>query len=283
MIVYVIKPFGFCSGVRRSINLALDIKKNRDEVYTLGALVHNPKVIEELERENIKLWSSQEKPKNKTLLIRAHGLPWYEVEEYKSLGNEIFDATCPLVKKVQKIVEFLVNNKYSVIIIGEKKHPEVKGILSYAKGNGFVVQNKDDLDIVKNLRRVGIVSQTTQNWEEVKELIYYILDFPKEIRIFNTICPEVEERQKKAEEISKEVHVMLVLGGKNSANTKRLFQISSKNTTTYHIENVEELRKDWFDNNKVVGIISGTSTPDDIIKEVIERLREWYPLEISYR
>ncbi|MCX7845532.1 MAG: 4-hydroxy-3-methylbut-2-enyl diphosphate reductase [Dictyoglomaceae bacterium] len=282
MKIFLIYPIGFCSGVRRSINLAVNIKKRKEEVYTLGALVHNPKVIEELSLKNIKIWNSEEKPKNKVLLIRAHGLPKEEVEEYKKLGNEIFDATCPLVKKVQILSQFLTKNGYKVIIIGDENHPEIKGILSYTNGKGIVIQNIKDLEKIKDFSKIGIVSQTTQNLEEVKKIIDKILDKGKEIRIFNTICPEVEERQKKLEYFSKELDIILVLGGKNSANTKRLFQIAKKYTRAYHIENIEELEKSWLKEEDKVGIISGTSTPDFFIDNLMKRLREWFPLEISY-
>ncbi|MGB9856688.1 MAG: 4-hydroxy-3-methylbut-2-enyl diphosphate reductase [Dictyoglomaceae bacterium] len=282
MKIFLIQPLGFCSGVRRSINLAREIRTKRKEVFTLGFLVHNPRVIEKLSLENIKIWNFEEKPRNKVLLVRAHGLPWERIEEYKKLGNEVFDATCPLVKKVQKLAEFLSKNGYRVIIIGEENHPEVQGILSYTYGKGYVIQKIEDIDNIKNFPKIGVVSQTTQNWEEVKEMINKILDKGKEVRIFKTICPEVEERQKKLNDVSKKVDVMLVLGGKNSANTQRLFQIAKNYTKTYHLENIEEMNKEWFKKEDNVGIISGTSTPDSFIFDVIERLKEWFPLEIFY-
>lgn len=282
MKILLISPIGFCSGVRRSINLALEIKKGKEEVYTLGALVHNPKVIEELVLKNIKIWNSEDKPRNRVLLIRAHGLPREEVEEYKNLGNEIFDATCPLVKRVQILSEFLAKNGYNIIIIGEENHPEVKGILSYTRGKGLVIQRIEDLKKLKSFPKVGIVSQTTQNWEDVKKIIDKILDEAKEIRVFNTICPEVEERQRKLEYFSKELDIILVLGGKNSANTKSLFQIANKYTRAYQVEKIQELEKDWFNKEDKVGLVSGTSTPNTFIRDVIKGLKEWFPLEISY-
>ncbi len=281
MKILLISPIGFCSGVRRSINLALKIKKEKEEVYTLGALVHNPKVIEELALKNIKIWNSEDKPRNKVLLIRAHGLPREEVEEYKNLKNEIFDATCPLVKRVQILSEFLAKNGYKVIIIGEENHPEVRGILSYTNGKGLVIQRIEDLKKLRNFPKIGIVSQTTQNWEDVKRIIDKILDKAKEIRIFNTICPEVEERQRKLEHFSKELDIILVLGGKNSANTKSLFQIANKYTRAYQVEKIQELEKDWFNEEDKVGLVSGTSTPNTFIGDIIKRLKEWFPLEIS--
>ncbi|MEN2984228.1 MAG: 4-hydroxy-3-methylbut-2-enyl diphosphate reductase [Dictyoglomaceae bacterium] len=282
MKIFLITPIGFCSGVRKSIDLAMRIRIEKEEVFTLGTLVHNPKVIEELAFKNIKLWNSKEKPRNKVLIIRAHGLPKEEVEEYRNLGNEIFDATCSLVKRVQILSEFLTKNGYKVIIIGEENHPEVKGILSYTNGKGIVIQKIEDLDKIEKFPRIGVVSQTTQNWEDVKKIIDKILDKGKEIRIFNTICPEVEERQRKLDYLSKDLDTILVLGGKNSANTKRLFQIAKKYKRAYHIENIEELEKKWFKEEDKIGIISGTSTPDSFINDVVERLREWFPLEIYY-
>jgi 4-hydroxy-3-methylbut-2-enyl diphosphate reductase len=281
MKVFIIQPFGFCSGVRRSINLAKEIKSKREEVFTLGALVHNPQIIQELNNENIKIWNSKENPKNKTLLIRAHGLPWNEIENYRKLGNEIFDATCPRVKRGQKLADYLNKNGYRVIIVGEAEHPEIKGILSYANG-GIVVQGIEDIEKISEFSKIGIISQTTQDWEEVKNIIIKILDKGKEIRIFKTICPEVEERQKKTKEISKKMDITLILGGRNSANTRRLFQMAKENSNAYLLEDISELNREWFKDDQMIGIISGTSTPEKFVFDVIERLKEWFPLEISY-
>uniref|UniRef100_A0A7C3MJ50 4-hydroxy-3-methylbut-2-enyl diphosphate reductase n=1 Tax=Dictyoglomus thermophilum TaxID=14 RepID=A0A7C3MJ50_DICTH len=280
MKVYLVTPYGWCSGVKKSISLAEKILQTKGEVYTLGALVHNPKVIEDLERKGIKIWNNKSIPEGKKLIVRAHGLPYKEVEKYKEYGNEIYDATCPLVKKVQKLAEFLKKNGYKVLIVGEKKHPEVIGIMSYAEEKGIVIENINDAIMVESFPKIGIVIQTTQSWEEVEEIIKLILTKGKEIRIFNTICPEVEKRQEKAKILSEMVELVLVLGGRNSANTRRLYNILVKSVPTYHIENLEEIDMEWFDNKQKIGIITGTSTPDAFVEEVLKLLETHHPLEI---
>jgi len=280
MRVYLVTPYGWCSGVKKSISLAEKVLQTKGEVYTLGALVHNPKVIEDLEKKGIKIWNKELAPEGKRLIIRAHGLPYKEVEKYKELGNEIFDATCPLVKRVQKLAEFLRKNGYIVVIIGEKKHPEVIGIMSYAEEKGIVIENIKDAMRVESYPKIGIVIQTTQSWEEVEDIIKLLLTKGKEVRIFNTICPEVQKRQEKAKMLSEIVELALVLGGRNSANTRRLYNILAKNVPTYHIENLEDIDLEWFKNKQKIGIITGTSTPDFFVEEVLRLLETHHPLEI---
>ena len=280
MKVYIATSYGFCSGVKKSISLAEKILSLKGEVYTLGALVHNPKVIEELSKKGIKVLGKDEIVEGKALIVRAHGLPQRDIDFYKSLGNEIYDATCPLVKKVQVLAEYLKNNKYKVIIIGEKNHPEVIGILSYTDNQGIVIEYESDIEKVEYYPKIGIVFQTTQSFDNAIQKVNLIMNKGKEIRIFNTICPETIERQEKAKKLSKIVDVALVLGGKNSANTRRLYITLSLKVPTYHIENLEEIDKNWFKEDSKVGIITGTSTPNNFVEEVLALLKSLYPLEI---
>ncbi|MCX7721028.1 MAG: 4-hydroxy-3-methylbut-2-enyl diphosphate reductase [Dictyoglomus thermophilum] len=280
MILYIATPYGFCSGVKKSISLAEKVLSNEGEVYTLGALVHNPKVIEELSKKGIKILEKNGFVEGKALIVRAHGLPQRDIEFYRTLGNKVYDATCPLVKKVQILAEYLHKNKYKVVIIGEKNHPEVIGILSYTDDQGIVVENEDDIKKIENYPKIGIVFQTTQSFDNALQKVNLIMEKGKEIRIFNTICPETIERQEKAKKMSEMVDLALVLGGKNSANTRRLYITLSKRIPTYHIENIEEIDKSWFKEDDKVGIITGTSTPNDFVEEVVELLKSLYPLEI---
>lgn len=281
MRVYLATPYGWCSGVKRSISLAEKALELKGEVYTIGALVHNPKVIEELSKKGIKVLKNEDIPKNKILIVRAHGLPQKDIEFYKSLGNEIYDATCPLVKKVQILAEYLNKNKYKVVIIGEKTHPEVIGILSYTKGNGVVVEKMEDIDNVEFHSKIGIIFQTTQSFDEAIPKLMSLFSKGKEVRIFNTICPETLERQDKAKKLSEMVDTALVLGGKNSANTRRLYNILEKNVKTFYVEKIEDIDINWFNNEVSVGIITGTSTPDSFVEEVLQLLKNYYLLEIN--
>ncbi len=281
MKVYLATPYGWCSGVKKSISLAKKALEVSGEVYTLGALVHNPKVIEKLSKEGIKVLPPNEKPQKKVLIVRAHGLPQKDIEFYKSLGNEILDATCPLVKKVQILAEFLKKNKYRVIIIGEKSHPEVVGILSYTDNEGIVVENLEDAKNIETYPKIGIIFQTTQSFDDAISKLNSIMRKGREVRIFNTICPETIERQEKAKKLVEMVDIALVLGGKNSANTRRLYNILVERVSTYYIEKIDDIEINWFEEDKKVGIITGTSTPEDFVKEVLELLKKHYPLEIN--
>lgn len=281
MRIYLATPYGWCSGVKKSISLAEKALELRGEVYTIGALVHNPKVIEELSKKGIKVLKNEDVPKNKILIVRAHGLPQKDIEFYKSLGNEIYDATCPLVKKVQILAEYLNRNKYKVVIIGEKAHPEVIGILSYTKGNGVVVEKVEDIDNIGFHPKIGIVFQTTQSFDEAIPKVMSLVSKGREVRVFNTICPETVERQDKAKKLSEMVDIALVLGGKNSANTRRLYNILEKKVKTFYVEKIEDIDINWFNSEVSVGIITGTSTPNSFVEEVLQLLKNYYLLEIN--
>lgn len=281
MKVYLATPYGWCSGVKKSISLAEKALELKGEVYTIGALVHNPKVIEELSKKGIKTLKESDTPKNKILIVRAHGLPQKDIEFYRNLGNEIYDATCPLVKKVQILAEYLYKNKYKVVIIGEKSHPEVIGILSYTNDSGIVIERIEDINNIGYYPKIGIIFQTTQSFDEAMPKIVSLISRGREVRIFNTICPETIERQNKAKKLSEMVDVALVLGGKNSANTRRLYNILKEKVKTYHVEKIDEININWFNNEERVGIITGTSTPESFVEEVLQLLKRYYLLEIN--
>lgn len=281
MKVYLATPYGWCSGVKKSISLAEKALELKGEVYTIGALVHNPKVIEELSKKGIKTLKESDTPKNKILIVRAHGLPQKDIEFYRNLGNEIYDATCPLVKKVQILAEYLYKNKYKVVIIGEKSHPEVIGILSYTNDSGIVIERIEDINNIGYYPKIGIIFQTTQSFDEAMPKIVSLIPRGREVRIFNTICPETIERQNKAKKLSEMVDVALVLGGKNSANTRRLYNILKEKVKTYHVEKIDEININWFNNEERVGIITGTSTPESFVEEVLQLLKRYYLLEIN--
>lgn len=281
MKVYLATPYGWCSGVKKSISLAEKALELKGEVYTIGALVHNPKVIEELSKKGIKTLKESDTPKNKILIVRAHGLPQKDIEFYRNLGNEIYDATCPLVKKVQILAEYLYKNKYKVVIIGEKSHPEVIGILSYTNDSGIVIERIEDINNIGHHPKIGIIFQTTQSFDEAMPKIVSLISRGREVRIFNTICPETIERQNKAKKLSEMVDVALVLGGKNSANTRRLYNILKEKVKTYHVEKIDEININWFNNEERVGIITGTSTPESFVEEVLQLLKRYYLLEIN--
>lgn len=282
MNIEIAKYSGYCFGVKRALDFAeetLKKYKNKNKrIYTLGSIIHNPGVVKELSKKGIKVVKSLEEilPES-VFIVRSHGMSPLILEELAKKKVIIVDATCPFVKKAHDNAKFLSKNEYFVIIIGSKNHPEVKGIKDYVKDNKcLVVENKEDIDNVKNKKKVGIVVQTTQTSEKFKLIISSILEKAKEILIFNTICNTTSKRQISTEKLAKKTDLVLIVGGKNSANTTHLAEISRLyNNKTYHIENYKEIKPEWFKNVKKVGISGGASTPLKDILEIKGFLEKW--------
>ncbi|NPA58814.1 MAG: 4-hydroxy-3-methylbut-2-enyl diphosphate reductase [Aquificae bacterium] len=278
--IKVANSAGFCFGVKIAVDSAVDAGKTYGKAYTNGPIIHNKQVVQFLEGLNVKeLQSYDQLKKGDTILIRSHGVPPKTERKLKELGVNVIDATCPFVKKVHEKVKQLVEEGYYVVIIGEEGHPEVIGILGHleeAGGKGIVVENMEDL--IRKLpkrNRIGVVAQTTQNEEFFEKAVGYIASNVEELKVFNTICDATSVRQEEVKKLAKEVDVMIIIGGKHSGNTRRLAQISSAlNPNTYHVEKADELEPEWFENAEKIGVSAGASTPDWIIKEVVERIRE---------
>ncbi len=275
MKIITAKTAGFCFGVKRAIDIAFQIaKEKRKGVYTLGPIIHNPQVVEMLKDKGIIPIDDIKARKDiKALIIRTHGIPLYLLKEISSTGCEIIDTTCPFVKKAQYYAKLLVEEGYQVVILGEKNHPEVKGLMSYANDNVIVVDGKTPLPKLKS--RVGIVVQTTQPIEALKKVLSDALEHAKEIKVYNTICNSTARRLRETEKMARKVDVMFVVGGKNSANTNQLTRLcESLSVPTYHIETSSEIKEEWFEGAKKIGITAGASTPEWIIKEVEKRIRD---------
>jgi 4-hydroxy-3-methylbut-2-enyl diphosphate reductase len=275
--IVLVEGSGFCFGVKRAIDIAFDVAKiHKEGIFTLGPIIHNPQVVEKLKELSVVPINDISEQKNiKTLIIRAHGIPKNRFEELKNLGYEIIDATCPFVKKAQNIAEKLASQGYQVLIIGDKEHPEVKGIFSYAGQNAVVVSNFDE--ILHLNKKIGIIQQTTQPFSKVKKILNEIINSLnefEEIRVFNTLCNFTAKRLEATEKVAKEVDLMIVIGGKNSANTTQLTNLCKKiGVKTYHIEEAKELEKDWVKDSKKIGITAGASTPQWIIDEIINKIK----------
>ena len=274
MKILVAKTAGFCFGVKRAVNIAFRVsRKKREGVYTLGPIIHNPQVVEKLTEEGIiPIKDIHEKKDIQALIIRTHGIPRHLLEEISSMGCEIIDATCPFVKKAQDYAKLLREEGYQVVILGEKRHPEVKGLISYAGDDAKVVGGNRPFPRLKN--KVGIIVQTTQPLEELKRVLSQAIGQAKEIKVYNTICNSTALRLKETEDMARKVDVMVVVGGKNSANTTQLAKLCrALSVATYHIETSLEIKDAWFRRAEIIGITAGASTPGWIIKEVEERIR----------
>ena len=273
MEIRLAKSYGFCFGVKRAIKIAEETKNSN----TLGPLIHNKKEIDRLKDEfNVGLVEDiDEVNQGDTVVIRTHGIPKDKLNLLQKKDVNIIDATCPFVTKPQQIVEKMSNEGYSVVIFGDINHPEIKGVMSYAK-DPIVVLDVDELKGKKLKEKVATVAQTTRKFLEYQKIVNYLMENCKEVRVFNTICNATFENQDAARELSKEADIMIIIGGKNSSNTKQLFNICKENCEdSYLVEDENELKKEWFIGKKICGITAGASTPDWIIEKVIGKIREF--------
>ena len=272
--IEIAKSAGFCFGVQRAIGLAEKIARENKNVYTYGPLIHNPQEVERLNKKGINVVDDYSKVKSGVLVLRTHGI---ELDVYSKLSEnkniKIIDATCPFVKRAQDIVKELSDKSQQIVIVGEKTHPEVVALVSYGKGKCIVVENKNDIKKIKKTDIIYIVSQTTQNPKNFDDIVKEISKI-SEVKIYNTICKATFDRQSSAEKLAKTVDIMIVIGGKNSGNTRRLFQICSNVVETYHIESGDEMEDVWFENKEKIGITAGASTPDWIIKDIKDKIEK---------
>jgi len=282
MKIIVAPHAGFCFGVERAIELAEESAKYTKEgkkVFTYGPLIHNPQEIGRLKTLGINVLENEgQLDRDTVLILRSHGIPPQKERELKSKGVQIVDATCPYVKAVHEAVVKLVNEGYFIVLVGEKNHPEVLGTWGYlrdAKGEGIIVETLEDLKPALNKTKVGVIAQTTQNEQFFKEVVGELALWVQELKVINTICNATSVRQEEVRELAPKVDVMLIIGGKNSGNTTRLYKIAkSLNPNSYHIETADELKEEWFQNASTVGISAGASTPKWIIESVLKRLEE---------
>jgi len=252
--------------------MAIRAVEKEKKSFSLGPLIHNQGVVEELKKRGIIPVSDINEIDEKDIcfIIRSHGIHPEILEDLKNRNFKIVDATCPKVRRAQRYVEKLSGEGYFVIIVGEKDHPEVKGLLGYARGNAQVYYENMEV----KYKKVGIVPQTTLDIEHLNGAISKIIPQVIEMKIYNTICNETTLRIQEALEIAQKVDLMIVVGGKNSANTTRLYQICKKLKPTYHIESVRELSPDMFKGIKSIGLAAGASTPKEQIKEIERYLKK---------
>jgi (E)-4-hydroxy-3-methyl-but-2-enyl pyrophosphate reductase len=274
MKILLAKTAGFCMGVRRAVEMALNApNKHENPIYTYGPLIHNPHVLNLLKEKGISVIDNIPDHGSGTVLIRAHGVPPQEKEKLKKAGFTIIDATCPRVIRVQTIIKKHAEQSYTSIIIGDKDHPEVIGLLSYSDGKGYVIDNMNDLDSLPAFEKAIIVAQTTQNIEFFEEVKKWANNKFPHYKIFNTICDSTSRRQAEVKRFAKSVDAVIVVGGYNSGNTRRLFELARKTgKPSYHIESENELDLNALASAKNVGLTAGASTPNWIIKRVYRTL-----------
>lgn len=271
MEVRLAENYGFCFGVKRAIKIAQDHRNS----ITLGPLIHNTKEIMRLkEKFNVDVSENLENlPQDRKLIVRTHGIPKSDFKNLQEQNFQIIDATCPYVRKPQMIVEQMSKEGYQIVVFGDREHPEVKGVVSYATGPTDIVADFEELQKLQLGKKIALISQTTKQPEVFAKIASFLSMRCTEVRVFNTICNATFDNQSAADKLSKEVDIMIIVGGKNSSNTKQLFNICKKNCAdSFLIESESELDKSWFEGKKVCGLTAGASTPDWIITKVQNKI-----------
>lgn len=273
--IEVARYAGVCYGVERALGMA---EKAADEarkpVNTLGPLIHNPLVVNDLESIGVGTASNVSEVEEGTLIIRAHGVVPSVVEDARARGLNVLDATCPYVKKVHNAAERLVREGYQLIVVGESGHPEVEGIMGHAGDDAHVVSVPGDLDAIDLSRKVGVVVQTTQTPGALADVVAELSKRTMDLRVINTICSATQERQDSAAELARRADAMIVVGGKNSGNTRRLAEIcTAACPKTHHIEDASEIEAAWLDGVSHIGVTAGASTPASHIERAVVRMR----------
>jgi 4-hydroxy-3-methylbut-2-enyl diphosphate reductase len=270
---------GFCFGVKRAVKTLEKVARERGGVETLGAVVHNQQVLQKLAEIGVKVANNIEDIRGNTVVTSSHGVSPELEEKIRARHNEVISTTCANVHRAQAAAKQLAESDFFVIVYGDADHPEVKGILGWAKGKGVATTDENVVAALKPLpRRLGILSQTTQvptHFREfVKKIIDLVLTKNSEIRVIDTICHDLRERQADASELAHRADLMLVVGGRSSANTRRIAELCSQVTETHLIETAADIKLSWLKGKKHIGVTSGASTAEDTVDEVMKKLKE---------
>ena len=274
MKVIIAEKCGFCPGVKNAINMAEKILAQESDVYSLGSIIHNKDVVERLAKTGLKTVDNVEQIPSGTVLIRSHGASPKEIARLKEKGLKIADATCVLVKRVQQIASELAKEGYQVVVIGDENHPEVQAVVGCA-ADVVVIADESDLNKLPESGKLGIVCQTTEGREHFSKVLSSVIEGGfSELKVINTLCKEAIKRQESAVQLCKRVDIMFVLGGLESANTRRLAELCKKyNSQTFHLQNWKEFDISILFGKKVAGVTAGASTPEWIIAEFVENLK----------
>lgn len=273
-VIEVARQAGACYGVERALKMALEASDSASQpVHTLGPLIHNPLVVADLEERGVRPAADPAEAGSGTLVIRAHGVTPQVIADAEARGLAVVDATCPYVKRVHRAAARLAAEGYQVLVVGESGHPEVQGILGHAGEGARVVSDEDDLAGLALYDKVGVVVQTTQTAERLAHVVAALVGRVGELRVINTICEATSERQAAAAELAERSDVMIVIGGRESGNTRRLAQICRvRCMNTHHIEDAAELDAAWFDEAERIGITAGASTPAEQIERTVAQI-----------
>lgn len=274
--IIVAKHMGFCGGVKRAVEMARSTaESSAGSVYTWGPLIHNPQVVGKLQDAGVKVAGELEDLAGEAFVVSAYGVEHSVLDAAKAEGMRIVDATCPVVIRAHSLAFKLVEEGYQLVVVGDHGHPEMVTLKEALGDKVTIVHTREEAVLVKLRGRIAVMSQTTQSQENFRQIVGDLALRTKELRVVNTLCPAITVRQEEAEVMVEEVDALVVIGGHHSANTTRLAEIGRANELpTYHLEVPEELDPAWFAGVRKVGVMSGASTPEWIIAEVLRRLEE---------
>ncbi|HAV41357.1 MAG TPA: 4-hydroxy-3-methylbut-2-enyl diphosphate reductase [Acidobacteria bacterium] len=272
MEIIIARNSGFCYGVKRALRLTREtVKKNQSRIFTWGELIHNPEVISDLEKRGIKITTSLSRLKpGDTVIIRSHGISPAVYRALQKKKINVVDATCPKVKDIQQKVEQLSRTKSEIIIVGNRHHPEIQGLLGYGQHQAVVVENEEQARALPFKKKRAVLAQSTQDMQLFGKIVAILTEKTEELSVYNTICQSTRVRQEATAELASQVEALIIVGGKNSSNTNRLYEISRrKQKRTYFIESPEELTPDMIREARIIGISGGASTPPEVIRKTV--------------
>lgn len=275
------REMGFCFGVRRAVDIMEETLKERGPMVSLGSVVHNPQVVGRLRDEGLEVIGDPAEAGGRAVAITAHGVGPEVIATIEAHGSEIVDTTCPIVTRSQQWAKRLSEEGFAVVIFGDPNHKEMRGVQAWAKGKTLTWRSEKDIELLPDdfPSRIGVLSQTTETEAHfasfVRKLFEVNMDRISELRVLNTLCHATTSQQAATVELARDVSLMIVVGGRESANTRHLADVAREcGVQTYHVEEPGEIDAAWLEGHEAVGVTAGASTPDFIIDEVVDRLRE---------
>jgi len=275
MEIKTLKNSGLCYGVKRALQITRETRKQRSgKVFTFGDLIHNPQVIASLETQQIYSTTNLDKLKEGTVIIRSHGVSpdIYEILSQKRI--EIIDATCPIVKEIQKLVESLAKKKEEIVIVGNKEHPEIQSLIGFSRNTAKILENEVQAKSLPLKKKRAVLAQSTQDLQVFMEVVAALIGKTKELKIYNTICQFTQTRQKSTSKLASNVDTLFIIGGKNSSNSNKLYQISKRILpNTYFIEKADQITPVMLKGANKIGLSGGASTPHEAVQEAVNQIK----------